>query len=127
MLKFEFAVNMFICKEGATCPLTHDILCSDSVSCLLVFSLLPLFFCRDDLRNLIIKRIGADNLLDKISFISKSEFFTAAVKSPEVVSKTIITAFCLLFNLFCFLFVCFIREKSHLVARLFKRIGQSVN
>ena len=44
------------------------------------------FLCvyRDDLRNLIIKRIGTDNLLDKISFISKSEFFTAAVKSPEV-------------------------------------------
>lgn len=39
---------------------------------------------KDELRNLIIKRIGADNLLDKISFISKSEFFTAAVKSPEV-------------------------------------------
>lgn len=39
---------------------------------------------RDDLRNLIIKRIGNDNLLDKISFISKSEYFTAAVKSPEV-------------------------------------------
>ena len=44
------------------------------------------FLCvyRDDLRNLVIKRIGTDNLLDKISFISKSEFFTAAVKSPEV-------------------------------------------
>lgn len=39
---------------------------------------------KDDLRNLIIKRIGTDNLLDKISFISKSEFFTAAVKSPEI-------------------------------------------
>ncbi|XP_058948947.2 general vesicular transport factor p115-like [Pocillopora verrucosa] len=39
---------------------------------------------KDDLRNLIIKRIGSDNLLDKISFISKSEFFTAAVKSPEI-------------------------------------------
>ena len=56
------------------------------------------FFCRDDLRNLIIKRIGADNLLDKISFISKSEFFTAAVKSPEVVSKTNITTFCFLLS-----------------------------
>ncbi|KAL9962850.1 hypothetical protein ACROYT_G031996 [Oculina patagonica] len=39
---------------------------------------------KDDLRNLIIKRIGIDNLLDKISFISKSEYFTAAVKSPEI-------------------------------------------
>lgn len=39
---------------------------------------------KNDLRNLIIKRIGADNLLDKISFISKSEFFTTAVKSPEI-------------------------------------------
>ena len=42
--------------------------------------------------------------MDKISFISKSEFFTAAVKSPEVMLKTIITTSC--FVLFRFVFVC---------------------
>ena len=41
-------------------------------------------FSREDLRNLIIKRIGVDNLIDKINYISKSEYFAAAVKSPEV-------------------------------------------
>ncbi|EDO45455.1 predicted protein, partial [Nematostella vectensis] len=39
---------------------------------------------RDDLRALINKRIGLENLLEKVSNISKSEYFTAAVKSPEI-------------------------------------------
>ena len=61
-------------------------------------------FYRDDLRNLIIKRIGSDNLLDKISFISKSEFFTAAVKSPEVRWLCYVQWFFFLFAFFYFLF-----------------------
>ena len=75
-------------SEGGPNTFVQDCILTDFVrSFISYYPFSFLFFvvyCRDDLRNLIIKRIGADNLLDKISFISKSEFFTAAVKSPEV-------------------------------------------
>lgn len=58
---------------------------SNTRPCSGVFFLRPCVFCREKLKQLIEKRIGKENFVEKLCFINKHELYSRAAQKPQPV------------------------------------------